>query len=459
MQEGPDKEQLKIAKTKEFEEMCKAPGIEKEGEWPNTRIWVFVKKQRIGDVERYIDTSFEEGSKQMKDMTKEDKDQLKQYTLTSTPSSSNAFLAGTLGKGTGGWGDDGDRDSAAQKAKPSDEQQEGPPQKRLKHVDVANVAPKLTEKLTIKVDKAERSATAQMALMEQALRDATPFGNTDQSMTNYKQTVTVRMHALRLWMGPTVVDAQQPPTPVALQTPVKQQTSAEQLEPTEGTKDEQDDNQQNNDDDKKDASSQKAVEGTPEAAATASPKEELAPPGGGGELSSASVGPATPTTDTKKAAPQSVKSAGSTSVVQKQSRTLRTYLADQGVRGQVCNDISKLISLPELRHHVERIPSAVSSDELTAIEEAINVGCEYFTQFITSLRQSTGSLTGHIRNQKSKADRDERKKALDEANKQIKASKEETKRLQEKLKATAKMAPPLFKLQSEELLSHNLIMN
>eukprot|EP00959_Pyramimonas_sp_CCMP1952_P151692 3173816-Pyramimonas_sp.AAC.1 len=77
MPEGPDKEQLKIAKTKEFEEMCNAPGIEKEGEWPNTRIWVFVKKQRIGEVERFINTGFEEASKQMKDMAKDEKDQLK----------------------------------------------------------------------------------------------------------------------------------------------------------------------------------------------------------------------------------------------------------------------------------------------------------------------------------------------------------------------------------------------
>eukprot|EP00959_Pyramimonas_sp_CCMP1952_P341917 7162371-Pyramimonas_sp.AAC.1 len=46
---------------------------------------------------------------------------------------------------------------------------------------------------------------------------------------------------------------------------------------------------------------------------------------------------------------------------------------------------------------------------------------------------------------------------MEEANQAIKASNEKTKRLQEKLKATAKSAPPLFKLQPDELSTKDLI--
>ena len=52
--------------------MCSVPGIEKEGEWPATKIWVTKKRMRMTDHETFIEAGVEAGSKAMKQLTKED---------------------------------------------------------------------------------------------------------------------------------------------------------------------------------------------------------------------------------------------------------------------------------------------------------------------------------------------------------------------------------------------------
>ncbi|CAK0850852.1 unnamed protein product, partial [Prorocentrum cordatum] len=345
MPEGEAKEEAKKVKTEEFKQMCNQPGIEKEGEWPSTRIWVYMK--------RYIDSNFEEGSKQMKDLTKVKKE-------------------------------DGE---------------DGPPSKKLKHVDVATAMPKVRTKLEKKVDKARQAGDI--------LKQMRKKGRSEQLVLATPTKPEVK---------PEEEGSQQPEEAVAEGRPTAEVSKEVKTEKMQGAP---------------------AVE-TKEEAGKDVPAQS--PP------LSKGIGSAS-----------SHKSSLSANLGDKQAEALKKFLGEKGIAGQVTHDNSKLASYNEMLKLVEKVSSAVTATELSSLEESVSEKCEYFNQMLTSLRQSSGALSGHIKNQEGKAEREQKKKQVEEAAEAIKKSREETKRLQEKLKASSKLAPPLFKLKFDELISRGLI--
>ena len=67
------KEDMRAEMREEFRKLCSQPGIEKEGAWPSTFIWVNKKRRRLSDKDTYFDGAYEEGPKPLKDLTKEDR--------------------------------------------------------------------------------------------------------------------------------------------------------------------------------------------------------------------------------------------------------------------------------------------------------------------------------------------------------------------------------------------------
>lgn len=67
---------------------------DKEGEGANTRLWVAQPKRRMRDETRYVDNEFVEGSKQVKDMCKDAKEDMKQMAKQTMVDHSNAFFSG-----------------------------------------------------------------------------------------------------------------------------------------------------------------------------------------------------------------------------------------------------------------------------------------------------------------------------------------------------------------------------
>ena len=66
--------------------------IDREGEGATLQLWVPLKKRRMHETERFIEGTYEEGSKQIKAPTKEDAQHLNKFAVGSCSSHEHTFL-------------------------------------------------------------------------------------------------------------------------------------------------------------------------------------------------------------------------------------------------------------------------------------------------------------------------------------------------------------------------------
>eukprot|EP00959_Pyramimonas_sp_CCMP1952_P463105 9484343-Pyramimonas_sp.AAC.1 len=139
-------------------------------------------------------------------MSKEDKDNLKNFTHASAPSSSNAFLTASAFKAPENLEDRGDLNS---KLKADDGATvPGKGTAKQKYVDMATAVPKLKDKISLKIQKAKDHFITLSATMNSAIQEAARLESEDQTLANYLHTVKVRKEAMILWRCDEAVSGQ-----------------------------------------------------------------------------------------------------------------------------------------------------------------------------------------------------------------------------------------------------------
>ncbi|OLP96399.1 hypothetical protein AK812_SmicGene21385 [Symbiodinium microadriaticum] len=150
-----------------FRDMAQSGRYEREGEGVDLKLWVTKNKERMRDRTHYSDCAFVEGSKQLKDVDRSEKDEM----LSITKSSVSDFNANYLRSVAGTGGFTSQELEAKAKADEAANEKVEPLPKKTKVANVSDEAPRVYGKVKKELPVLEKTLRDSIAKLEKAWTD------------------------------------------------------------------------------------------------------------------------------------------------------------------------------------------------------------------------------------------------------------------------------------------------
>ena len=147
-----------------FRDMAQSGRYEREGEGVDLKLWVTKNKERMRDRTHYSDCAFVEGSKQLKDVDRSEKDEM----LSITKSSVSDFNANYLRSVAGTGGFTSQELEAKAKADEAANEKVEPLPKKTKVANVSDEAPRVYGKVKKELPVLEKTLRDSIAKLEKA---------------------------------------------------------------------------------------------------------------------------------------------------------------------------------------------------------------------------------------------------------------------------------------------------